>query len=70
MDEESGISKVEANYKVAGEGEPPCSSCGNFISPDACKLVSGTISDKGTCDLYTVPEDQDLESVLFGGQGG
>lgn len=64
---DSLISKAESNYKVAGDGEPMCGACTNFISPDACKLVSGTISEKGTCDLFA---PQDVEAALFGGANG
>lgn len=66
------VSKTEANYKVAGEGESPCATCSQFIPPDACKLVSGTISDKATCDMYSPQEQssEDLSSMLFGGSDG
>lgn len=70
--QDSLVSKQEANYKTAPDGEPSCGSCMNFISPAACKLVSGTISENGTCDLYQSQDtaNPDLASMLFGGAGG
>ena len=68
MEEDNSlIAKKEANYRVAQEGEPTCSGCDNFAAPDKCKLVSGTISEKATCDLYS---SGDLEDKLFGGIDG
>jgi len=68
------VAKEEANYKVDSQGDSPCGSCANFISPSSCKLVSGTISENGTCDMYQPVEADaagadapDLMSQLFGG---
>ena len=29
-----------------------CSTCTNFVAPNACKVVSGTISPNGYCVAY------------------
>lgn len=78
---ENLIAKTEAGY-AKDAGDAPCSSCGNFIAPDSCKLVAGAISPEATCDLYTAPAQEpliqdnpagspeDLMAQLFGGQNG
>ncbi len=30
-----------------------CSGCSQFVPPNACLLVSGTISPNGWCELYS-----------------
>jgi hypothetical protein len=78
MKEDTGlISKAEANYRKDAEGDSPCSSCSNYISPDSCKVVEGTISATGTSDLYASAENaasatanpEELMNMLFGGGG-
>ena len=65
------VSKEDANYKVSGEDEALCANCANFISPDACKLVHGAISEKGTCELFEPKTDgMELMDILFGGDNG
>jgi hypothetical protein len=68
--EENLVPKAEAGYRVAQEGESTCASCANFIAPDACKLLAGTISENGVCDLFSPMENVDIDTVLFGGSNG
>ncbi len=48
-------SKVEQSV-VQYQGSPKdgamCSGCANFVAPNACKVVSGTISPSGWCVAY------------------
>lgn len=60
------LPKAEVNYKKAGE-DAPCGSCKHFIPDSSCRMVEGTISESGTCDLYSAG---DMMEVLFGGEGG
>lgn len=48
---EEKISQAEANYRAMDELKP-CGSCNNFLPPKSCAVVSGEISEDGTCDLY------------------
>ena len=73
-DSDGLLPKSEAGYKKDAQGESPCNSCANFISPDACSLVSGAIAPTGTCDMYqaketegTAPDPEALMTALFGG---
>lgn len=71
MEQANLISKAEANYQKDSGGEAPCASCANFIAPDACSAVEGTISENGTCDLYSAKDSEgQLMSMLFGGSNG
>lgn len=81
MEDTAVTSKVEANYIKDG-GDAPCSGCVNFLPSASCKLVSGTISPEGSCDLFSSPASDplsteggsaplpDLMTQLFGGSNG
>ena len=48
-------SKVEQSvvqYQNSPKDGQKCSGCANFIAPNACKVVSGTISPEGWCVSY------------------
>lgn len=65
MTQNALIPKTEANYIAAGGA---CATCTNFIPPESCKVVQGTISPEGGCDF--VAQEQapvDLNTMLFGG---
>jgi hypothetical protein len=47
------ISKVAVNYQDHPDGEKRCDKCTQFLPPDACKLVEGTISAQGSCRIFT-----------------
>jgi hypothetical protein len=47
--------KVEQSvvqYQTTPKDGAQCSSCVNFVAPNACKVVSGTISPSGWCVAY------------------
>lgn len=46
-------SKQAANYQGQPNHGQQCAGCVNFIAPDSCKLVEGTISPQGWCRLYS-----------------
>lgn len=75
------MNKKDANYHVADPTNPDegsCGACANFIAPDKCKLVSGTVAAAGVCDLFEAAHQQQSEqgtdsimAQLFGNtQGG
>jgi len=72
------VSQESVNYRKDAGGENSCSSCINFIIPNACSAVKGLISETGTCDIYSPIEKQAaqpdaneaLMAQLFGGMNG
>jgi hypothetical protein len=40
-------------YQTKPSNGQQCSGCSQFIAPDGCQLVSGTISPSGWCELYS-----------------
>jgi hypothetical protein len=47
-----------------------CARCANFMGPDACSKVAGTISPSGTCDLFEAmptPTGTPTEDLAPGG---
>ena len=46
------VSPSTVGYQTSPKGDAKCSTCTNFQSPSACKLVSGSISPEGWCSLY------------------
>ena len=62
------VEKEEVNYRAAEEGIS-CSTCNNFVAPDACLVVNGKVAEDGLCDVHEPKTDAagDVESMLFGG---
>jgi hypothetical protein len=40
-------------YQTKPSNGQQCSGCVQFIAPNACKIVSGTIAPAGWCELYS-----------------
>ncbi|MDE8345575.1 MAG: hypothetical protein POH28_05280 [Acidocella sp.] len=40
-------------YQTKPSNGQQCSGCVQFIAPNACKIVSGTIAPTGWCELYS-----------------
>ncbi len=40
-------------YQTKPNGSSQCSNCVQFVAPNACKIVSGTISPSGWCELWS-----------------
>jgi hypothetical protein len=51
------ISKKAVAYQDHPDGDKECEKCAQFQSPDACKMVEGPISPKGSCRIF-VPARQ------------
>lgn len=47
------VSQASVQYQTSPKGEQQCSTCMNFIPPNACKRVEGQISPNGWCLLWT-----------------
>lgn len=43
------VSKAAMKYQDKPEGDKKCSDCLQFVAPDSCKVVEGTISPNGYC---------------------
>ncbi|MDA8093530.1 MAG: iron oxidase [Betaproteobacteria bacterium] len=46
------VSQAAAKYRATPNGSEFCADCANFISPNACRKVQGTISPSGWCTLW------------------
>lgn len=50
------FSQADAMYQTMPKGDQRCGLCSNFAPPNACKLVQGSISPNGWCQLFS-PKD-------------
>jgi hypothetical protein len=58
-------SKKDADYRIADAADPnggSCGECKNFIPPQTCTLVQGTVSAGGVCDLFQPLQAQQSET--------
>jgi High potential iron-sulfur protein len=46
------VSQSAVTYQQAPKGEQRCSNCKQFQPPNACKLIKGSISPQGWCQLW------------------
>jgi hypothetical protein len=46
------VSKAEAQYRDAPNGEQRCGGCVHFIGPNSCSIVEGPISPNGWCRFF------------------
>lgn len=46
------VSPSSVGYQTSPKGTQRCDGCNLFITPNACKLVSGPISPSGWCRLW------------------
>jgi hypothetical protein len=44
---------TSVGYQTKPSNGQKCSGCVQYIKPNACKIVSGTISPDGWCELYS-----------------
>lgn len=44
---------TSVGYQTKPSNGQKCSGCVQFVTPAACKIVSGTISPDGWCELYS-----------------
>ena len=52
QDADSKVEQSVVQYQNAPKDGQKCSGCANFVAPNACKVVSGTISPEGWCVAY------------------
>jgi len=45
-------SPASVAYRDSPKGDQNCANCKLFVSPDACKSVSGAISANGWCRIW------------------
>ncbi|MGH7211595.1 MAG: high-potential iron-sulfur protein [Acetobacteraceae bacterium] len=46
------LAQKVVQYQDHPKGDAQCSKCVNFIAPNACKIVAGTISPNGWCIAF------------------
>ena len=42
-------SKESMKYQDAPNADKQCSNCAQFVAPNSCKIVEGTVSPQGYC---------------------
>jgi hypothetical protein len=52
QDADSKVEQSVVQYQTSPKDGAMCSSCVNFVAPNACKVVAGTISPNGWCVAY------------------
>lgn len=45
--------QADAKYQSSPKDNQKCSGCSQFQAPSACKVVEGTVSPEGWCQLFT-----------------
>jgi hypothetical protein len=50
--DDSKVEQSVVQYQTSPKDGAMCSGCANFVAPNACKVVSGTISPNGWCVAY------------------
>lgn len=51
------IAQAQVQYQAKPKDGQKCSTCVNFEAPNACKIVTGTISPDGWCIAFA-PKEQ------------
>ena len=51
------IAQAQVQYQTTPKDGNKCSTCVNFVAPNACKIVAGTISPEGWCIAFA-PKEQ------------
>lgn len=46
------ISQAAVSYQTSPNGDHRCGTCKQFVAPDACKIVDGTVSPQGWCKIW------------------
>jgi len=46
------LAQSAVQYQETPKNGQKCSTCVNFVAPNACKIVSGNISPDGWCMVY------------------
>ncbi len=46
------VAPASVSYQTKPKDGKQCSTCAQFVAPNACKVVSGTISPDGWCMIY------------------
>lgn len=56
-EEQEKIKKTDALYQDHPRGQQRCEICLQFLPPDKCQLVEGTITAKGYCQFFAAREN-------------
>lgn len=51
-DSSSQLRKEDVRYQDQPKGNQRCSGCRNFVGPNACRVVTGSVNPNGWCLLY------------------
>jgi hypothetical protein len=48
----SQLQKQDVRYQDQPKGGQRCGGCNNFVTPSACRVVSGSVNPNGWCLLF------------------
>jgi hypothetical protein len=51
-DNAAQLRKEDVRYQDQPKGEQNCRRCKNFVSPNGCRVVSGSVDPNGWCLLF------------------
>jgi hypothetical protein len=51
--EAAKVSQASVGYQTSPKGDQQCSNCAQFVPPNACNFVEGTISPSGWCQIWS-----------------
>lgn len=51
-DASSQLRKEDVRYQDQPKGNQRCSGCKNFVTPNACRVVTGSVNPNGWCLLF------------------
>ena len=51
-DDDNKVDPASVMYQATPNNGQQCSSCVNFVAPNACKVVSGVVAPTGYCVAY------------------
>lgn len=51
-DDDSKVDQATVQYQQTPKDGAKCSGCVNWVAPNACKVVKGTINPEGWCVAY------------------
>ncbi len=49
---QAAVTQTLAHYQGTPKGKASCTTCSQFVTPNACKVVSGVVAPTGWCLLF------------------
>lgn len=52
LDAPTRLRKQDVRYQDQPKGSQRCETCSNFVNPDGCRVVAGSVDASGWCQLF------------------